>query len=111
MQPLDDFYKEEKNVTKNTFSKLGFICAMLTFASTMYAICSMPTTIKPSEEIQVANFAFVAIYLFAPMGFICSIISIFRKERLPYFKKWGIFLNFLLFGMLVYCIWYFHFGQ
>jgi len=62
----------------------------------------MPSLVKPDERFPHGpDWLFDVTKISWVSGLICSIISLVKKERLKYFKIFGIVINFLIFTILM----------
>lgn len=91
-------YDFEKPPSSSLFAKLSFGSAMLSLCLIGVLLPLMPSKIRVSEDNAYLNILwFIALTFQTSVlaGFIFSIISLVRKEKLKYLKWIGISLNFL----------------
>lgn len=100
---MDDMLLDSEFETSNrpsTFSRFGFWTSVLTTTICITIMSSFFLQIKQLFGISIALLV-RAFMLSVVFGFVFSIISLVKKEKLKYLKAIGVVINFLFFAFLL----------
>lgn len=97
-------YNFEEPPSSSLFAKLSFGSAMISLCLIGVLLSLMPSKIRVSQDNAFLNILWLIALTFqisVLAGFIFSVISLIRKEKLKYLKWIGISLNFLYVLLIV----------
>jgi hypothetical protein len=106
MNEILDHNPNENTPKSNLFSKLAFGCAVI-IISCLIIVFKMTSVIKASDGLNAPkNFKYVGGLMLVSiiLGFVFSLLSYSRKEKLKYFKPIAIVINSLSFVLIVLMI-------
>lgn len=101
MNDILDTPIQSSNQPYPIFSMFAFCIAVLEMGFIVYLMTSLPTTIKPSEDISFAKSLVMPFRILVVLGTVISTISIFRKEDSIYYKWIAAWMNFVLITIFI----------
>lgn len=86
------------------YSRLAFAFSILSIGLFVYIFSLMHTVVKVDEPLFPIIPACISLSFkaFSLLGFVCSIISLLKKERVRYIKAIGVTLSFLSFFLMLF---------
>jgi cytochrome bd-type quinol oxidase subunit 2 len=102
MHEVLDEIEAEKPVPGKVFSILSFAFAMLTLVLGMILMAQIMSYSRNERFLRYPPMILIrGVEIACIAGVIFAVASMVKKEKLPYLKAIGAFLNFLIFGLIL----------